>query len=157
MFNFWVCVCSMFARWGSIPQRSWCLVTLLFIGEPNLKALHSPPWVGLGCQIGRHCTALTGAWPFALNTKNLPDAGFSLRLSICSDFAGSDRGVQLPFGGVTSPLVLRFQRLFVGRIFVSIFLSAFFGPVLSTCREGTPVTCFFSVFPAKRFFGVVSL
>ena len=31
----------------SIPQRSWCLVTLLFIGEPNQKALHSPPWVEL--------------------------------------------------------------------------------------------------------------
>ena len=45
--NFW-CVCVYFlARWGSIPQRSWCLVTLLFIGEPNHKALHSPPWVGL--------------------------------------------------------------------------------------------------------------
>ena len=45
--NFW-CVCVyFFARWGSIPQRSWCLVTLLFIGEPNHKALHSPPWVGL--------------------------------------------------------------------------------------------------------------
>ena len=39
--NFW-CVCVyFFARWGSIPQRSWCLVTLLFIGEPNHKTLHS--------------------------------------------------------------------------------------------------------------------
>ena len=33
----------------------------------------------------------------------------------------------------------------MGRIFVSIFsfLFSIFGPVLSTCREGTPVTCFF--------------
>ena len=38
-------------------------------GGPNPKALHFQPWVGLGFQIGRHCTTLTGAWPFALNTK----------------------------------------------------------------------------------------
>ena len=47
-------VCSIFgvrvlilARWGSIPQRSWWLVALVF-GGPNPKALHFQPWVGLG-------------------------------------------------------------------------------------------------------------
>ena len=40
-------VCIIFARWGSIPQQSWCLVTLMFYGEPSPKALHFQPWVGL--------------------------------------------------------------------------------------------------------------
>ena len=41
-----VCVLIL-ARWGSIPQRSWCLVALGFWwAQP--KALHFQPWVGLG-------------------------------------------------------------------------------------------------------------
>ena len=106
--QFLVRVCSMFARWGSIPQRSWCLVTLLFIGEPNLKALHSPPWVGLDGQFGRHCTALTGAWPFALNIKNLPDAGESLVSQV------SIRGIALLswFSSDLLVVLLQFRRHF---------------------------------------------
>ena len=38
-----VWVCLMFYEVGFNSPTSWCLVTLLFIGEPNLKALHSPP------------------------------------------------------------------------------------------------------------------
>ena len=44
----------------------------------------------------------------------------------------------------------------MGRIFVSIFfpfLFSIFGPVLSTCREGTPVTGFFVLFvPSQKAF-----
>ena len=45
----------------------------------------------------------------------------------------------------------------MGRIFVSIFsfpfLFSIFGPVLSTCREGTPVTGFFRFFvPSQKAF-----
>ena len=84
--------------------------------------------------------------------KNLPDAGFCLRLSICSDFAGSDRGVQLPFGGVTSPLVLRFWRLFVGRIFVSIFPFCFLWSSAKYLPGGNASDLFFFGFSCQKVF-----
>ena len=48
------------------------------------------PRVGPGLLIGRHCTSLTGTWPFPLNTKKtylMRD--FVSHLSICPRFAGS--------------------------------------------------------------------
>ena len=61
-------------------------------GGPNPKALHFQPWVGVGLEIGRHCTALTGAWPFTLNTKKT----YLTRVFACvivstPTFAGSDQ------------------------------------------------------------------
>ena len=75
VFNFW-CECVQCLRGGvRFPNEVGAWWPSVY-GGPSPKALHFQPWVGVGLEIGRHCTALTGAWPFTLNTKkNLPDAG----------------------------------------------------------------------------------
>ena len=68
VFNFW-CECVQCLRGGvRFPNEVGVWWPSVY-GGPNPKALHFQPWVGVGLEIGRHCTALTGAWPFTLNTK----------------------------------------------------------------------------------------
>ena len=134
MFNFW-CECVQCLRGGvRFPNEVGVWWPSVY-GEPNPKALHFQPWVGLGLLDRQALHYPHGSLAVRLKhkkKKNLPDAGFCLRYSIFSDFCrfGSRSEVIYWRGDLTLGNVL-----LVGRISVSITLFLFFQQV-STCREG---------------------
>ena len=84
-----------------------------------------------------------GKWIFSpradAEKAYLPDAGFCLRLSICLS-------PSFGFGSCGQVSYWRGDFAFGVSILDTLcgpdFRKYIFGPVLSTCREGTPVTCF---------------
>ena len=89
VFNFW-CECVQCLRGGvRFPNEVGVWWPSVY-GEPNPKALHFQPWVGLGLLDRQALHYPHGSLAVRLkHKKNLPDAGFCLRYSIARGFVDS--------------------------------------------------------------------
>ena len=102
MFNFW-CECVQCLRGGvRFPNEVGVWWPSVY-GGPNPKALHFQPWVGLGLRDRQALHRPHGSLAVHLKYKKT----YLTRVFACvivssPTFAGSDRGVKLYIGGVTS-------------------------------------------------------